>query len=353
LGRRFRHIGAMRVLLVKLSSLGDVVHAYPAVTDAARALPGIEIDWLVDEAFAPLARLHPAIRRVIALPIRRMKKRPAATFAELRSRIGELRSERYDAVIDAQGLVKSALAGRLARTGSRHGFARGSAREGLATLLYDRGHSIPETEHMATRIRRLFAASLGYPMPETPADAGLRPVFANGGIRAKRIVLIHGTSWKTKTWTLEGWRGVAAGLAARGFETVLFAHGAAETERVARIAEGVPGIRIMPPSSLEGLVAELEQADGAVTVDTGLGHLAAAYGLPTVGLYGPTNPGLTGLVGPRVVELTARRSCAPCEKTVCAIRPDFGEGPPCLADQTAGDVLRALDKMLSERPLSI
>jgi heptosyltransferase-1 len=332
----------MRVLLVKLSSLGDIVHSYPALTDAARAVPGIEIDWLVDEAFAPLARLHPAVRRVIALPIRRLKKQPRAAFPELRQRIAELRGERYDVLIDAQGLMKSAIAGRLARAGARHGFGRGSAREGMAMLFYDRRHDIPETEHMAVRIRRLFAAALGYPMPATEPDAGLR--HDAGMLAAGRpyVVLIHGTSWKTKTWTRDGWRGLAGRLAAKGFDAVLFAHGAEETERVAAIAAGLANVRVLPPASVESLVPVLAGAAGVVTVDTGLGHLAAALALPTIGLYGPTNPGLTGLVGPNVAELVSNLACAPCEKARCAIRPDFGEGPPCLAAQDAETVLARL-----------
>lgn len=342
----------MRVLLVKLSSLGDVVHSFPALTDAARALPGIEIDWLVDEAFAPLAALHPAVRRVIPLPIRRMKREPIVTWGTLRARIGELRRQPYDVLIDAQGLLKSALPGRLARARSRHGFARGSAREGIAASFYDEGHDIPETEHMAVRIRRLFAASLGYPMPDTAPDPGLRRE-TNDPLALPRpyIVLLHGTSWKTKTWTRTAWQALAGDLDARGFDTVLFAHGAEEAARAAEIAAGRENVRVLPPASLEAVIPILSAASGAVTVDTGLGHLAAAFGLPTVGLYGPTDPGLTGLIGSRVVELRSARSCAPCEKPQCAIRPDFGEGPPCLADRTAGEVMQALSALLKD-PLS-
>jgi heptosyltransferase-1 len=334
----------MRVLLVKLSSLGDVVHSFPAISDAAGAIPGLEIDWLVDEAFAPLARLHPAIRNVISLPIRRLKKAPRATFSEMRDRIGELRTTDYDVLIDAQGLVKSAIAGRFAKARRRHGFARGSAREGLATLTYDVGHDLPETEHMATRIRRLFAAALGYPMP--PAE--IWPVLPRGVAQSpsRTIVLVHGTSWKTKTWTAAGWHRLAALCAEEGFEIVLFAHGAVEEARVAQIAQGIDSIRRMPPSALEAVIPVLASASGVVTVDTGLGHLAAAFGIPTVGLYGPTNPGLTGLAGRHVTELVAHRPCAPCEQTQCRIQPDFGEGPPCLADHTGEQVWSALQKLI-------
>ncbi|WP_018181755.1 lipopolysaccharide heptosyltransferase I [Kaistia granuli] len=335
----------MRVLLVKLSSLGDVVHTYPAVTDAVRAVPGFELDWVVDEAFAPLARLHPGVRQVIALPIRRMKKAPRETLAEMKAAVGALRGGGYDLLIDAQGLMKSALVGVFSGVKPRHGFARGSARESMATWFYQVGHDIPETEHMVTRIRRLFAASLGYPMPTTAADAGLVPDLANRGIRERSgdgVVLIHGTSWTTKTWTVEGWRGVAERCAAAGLDVKLFAHGATETERAAKIAAGLPNVEQVPAGGLEGLIPVIANAAGVVTVDTGLGHLAAAFGIPTLGLYGPTNPGLTGLVGPDVEEFVSTRSCAPCEQTSCRIKPDFGEGPPCLADQSPERVWQAL-----------
>lgn len=342
----------MRVLLVKLSSLGDVVHTYPAVTDAVRAIPGLELDWVVDEAFAPLARLHPGIRNAIALPIRRMKKKPRDTFAEMKDAAGMLRGGGYDLLIDAQGLMKSALVGVFSGVTPRHGFAKGSARETMATWFYQVGHDIPETEHMVTRIRKLFAQSLSYPMPASAADAGLVPDFANQGIRTRSgdgIVLIHGTSWATKTWTVEGWRGVAERCGAAGLKVKLFAHGATEMERAARIAAGLPNVEQVPTGGLETIIPVIANAAGVVTVDTGLGHLAAAFGIPTIGLYGPTNPGLTGLVGPDVEEFLSTRDCAPCEQSRCRIKPDFGEGPPCMADQTADRVWMALAGRLGLR----
>lgn len=332
----------MRVLIVKLSSLGDVVHTYPAVTDALRLVPGIEIDWAVDEEFAPLARLHPAVSKVISLPIRRWTKAPRAEWPQMREAIASLRAQPYDIIIDAQGLLKSAVVTRLASGSQRHGFGRGSARETLATFAYRHGHSIPETEHMATRIRRLFAAALGYPMPNTPPDAGLdRGPRGIDGARPT-ILLLHGTSWPTKTWTVEGWQRLATIAGNAGFDIRLFAHGDAEIARADAIAAGRPHVHLIPPGSLETIIPEVAAATAAVTVDTGLGHLAAAFGIPTVGLYGPTNPGLTGMVGRAATELVATLDCVPCEKAFCRIRPDFGEGPPCLASHSADRVWRVL-----------
>ncbi|MFG1298842.1 lipopolysaccharide heptosyltransferase I [Xanthobacter sp. V3C-3] len=335
----------MKVLLVKLSSLGDVVHTFPALTDAAAAIPGLELDWVVEEAFAPIARLHPAVRRVIPVPLRRMLRKPLAAarageFARLRT---ALRETRYDRIIDAQGLMKSAAVARLA-SGERHGFDRASAREGIAALTYARRHHVPEVEHMAERIRTLFARALGYSTAGRPASSGLEPARGEG---APYLVFLHGTTWPTKTWTRAGWRDLAALAGAAGLEVRLFAHGAEEEARAAAIAEGLPQVRLLPPQTLETLAPVIAGAAGVVGADTGLVHLAAAYGVATVGLYGPTNPRLTGLFGPRVRELkaadlAARLPCAPCEKARCRIAPETAEGPPCLAAISAAEAWAAL-----------
>ena len=335
----------MKVLLVKLSSLGDVVHAFPALTDAARAVPGLELDWAVEEAFAPVARLHPAVREVIVVPLRRLTKAPLTGLlgAEGQGVRARLRARDYDVVIDAQGLMKSALVARLAR-GRRHGFDRASAREAMASLAYEARHHVPETEHMATRIRKLFAAALGYSLDGLPADTGLRPQPVGKG-DPPHMVFLHGTTWPTKTWTVDGWRDLGALAEQAGWRALLFAHGAQEEARAAAIADGRPAIHALPPQPLETLLPLIQSAAGVVSVDTGLGHLAAAFGVPTVGLYGPTNPTLTGLFGARVREFSSRRPCAPCERTSCRIAPETREGPPCLADIPAEAVWQALAEL--------
>lgn len=332
----------MKVLIVKLSSLGDVVHTFPAVTDATRRIPGLTIDWAVEEAFAPLVRLHPAVRRVIPIPMRRLRKSPIAGW---RSPEGQavraaLAQERYDLVIDAQGLLKSAAIACFA-SGPRHGFGRGSAREGLATFLYRRGHHIPETEHMALRIRKLFAAALGYGLEGLPIDAGLN--IAPAPADAPYLLLLHGTTWPTKTWTPTRWRELSKIAHDSGLETRLFAMGAEERARAEAIQRDMPWVRIEPPGAIDQLAPVIAGAEGVVGVDSGLGHLAAAIGVPTVGLYGPTNPRLTGLYGPKVLELRSFRPCAPCEKSRCKVAPHSVEGPPCMVDHAAHAAWRSLN----------
>lgn len=331
----------MKVLVIKLSSLGDVVHTFPAVTDAARRVPGLVLDWAVEDAFVPLVKLHPAVRRAIPVPLRRLKKKPLAAFrsGEAQAVGAALKAERYDVVIDAQGLMKSAAVG-LFTHGRRHGFDRATAREGLASLTYAKGHHLPEREHMALRIRKLFAGALGYSLDGLEADAGLVTAPPPAGL--PYWVFLHGTTWGTKTWTVRHWRELAARAARAGREVNIFAHGAQEEERAAAIAAELPNVERMPPLGLDAVAPVLAGAEAVVTVDTGLGHLAAALGVPTVGLYGPTNPRLTGLYGPKVLELRSLRDCAPCEKQTCRIAPDRAEGPPCLADFTGRDIWRAI-----------
>ncbi|MFG1463040.1 lipopolysaccharide heptosyltransferase I [Xanthobacter sp. DSM 24535] len=333
----------MKVLVVKLSSLGDVVHTFPAVTDAMRSVPGLVLDWAVEEAFAPLVHMHPAVRRAIPVPLRRLRKAPRAAMGngEAATIRAALHAEAYDVVIDAQGLMKSAVVGLFAR-GRRHGFARGSARESLATLAYHTAHAVPEVEHMASRIRKLFAASLGYNLTGLVADAGLK-VLAEPRPAQPYIVMLHGTTWRTKTWPVKHWRDLALHAAERGLEARIFAQGAQESARAAAIAEDLPSVSIIPPGPIPDLVPVIANAEAVVSVDSGLGHLAAALAVPTVGLYGPTNPRLTGLFGPKALELKSLRPCAPCERAHCRIAPDLVEGPPCLTDFSARDVWRALN----------
>lgn len=332
----------MKLLIIKLSSLGDVVHTFPALTDAMTRVPGLTVDWAVEEAFVPLVKLHPAVRRAIPVPLRRLRKQKLGgwTSPDGQALRAALAAEKYDLIIDAQGLMKSAVVSLLAR-GRRHGFGWGSAREGIATLAYGRRHAIPETEHMALRIRKLFAAALGYSLEGLPIDAGLAVPPAPA--EKPYLLLLHGTTWDTKTWTVVRWRELAriaheAGLACR-----LFAVGETETARAQAIVRDMPWITVEPPTPIDQLAPVIAGATGVVAVDSGLGHLAAALGIPTVGLYGPTDPRLTGLYGPRVLELRSFRPCAPCEKSLCKVAPHTVEGPPCMVDHAARDAWRSLN----------
>jgi lipopolysaccharide heptosyltransferase I len=287
-----------RILFVKTSSLGDVVHHCPAVSDAALHLPGATIDWVVEEAFAGVAAMHRAVRRVIPVALRRWRGslwRPAAwrEFAAFRRALG---AERYDFVVDSQGLLKSALLARLAR-GERHGLDRDSAREPLAARLYARRHRVPRSLHAVERNRRLTAAALGYAL-EGPCDYGLRADGASSvEVPRPYAVLLTMTSRADKLWPEERWTELVRALAARGVRAVLPWGSADERARCERLARAAEGARVPPRMGIEDLARLLRGARGVVGVDTGLAHLAAALGLPAVGVFCGTDPAFTGLYG--------------------------------------------------------
>jgi len=280
-----------RILFVKTSSLGDVVHNCPAVSDAARAFPGAEIDWIVEEPFAGIARMHRAVRRVIPVAVRRWRASlwKPSVWSEIGAWRRALRGERYDAVLDTQSLVKSALLCALA-SGTRHGMDRSSAREPLAARFYDVRHAVPHGLHAVERNRRLTAESLGYELSNSP-EYGLR---APPGEKSRYAVLLTMTSRVDKLWPEARWIELARALA---MPAILPWGSEAERARAQRIAGSLQGARVPPRSSLEELAGIFVNAQTVVGLDTGLTHFAAALGVPTVGIYCGSDPALTGLYG--------------------------------------------------------
>ena len=281
----------MRILFVKTSSLGDVVHNCPAASDAARRVAGASIDWVVEEPFAELASLHSAVRRVIPVAVRRWRSALFAprTWAEVRRFRAELQKERYDCVIDTQGLLKSALITTLAK-GPRHGYSRASAREPVAARFYQHHHEVPQSLHAVERNRKLAAAALGYDSAG-PCDYGLRVTRSASESYA---LLFTMTSRADKLWPEDRWQRLGTAL---GMQCVLPWGSAEERLRCERIAKEIKGAVVppaMPPAEIARLAA---RARVVVGVDTGLTHLAAAVGAPVVGLYCGSDPALTGLYG--------------------------------------------------------
>ncbi len=287
-----------RILFIKTSSLGDIVHNCPAVSDVAHCVPGATVDWVVEEAFAEIAALHAGVRRVIPVAIRRWRAAllSGATWSELAAFRAALRTERYDAVIDSQGLVKSAIVAALAH-GRRHGFDRASAREPFAARFYDSRHAVPTSLHAVERNRSLAAAALGYALPAS-CEYGLR---AEGELplsaRAPYAVLLTMTSRDDKLWPEEHWRALGAWLAQRGLQCLLPWGSDEERRRCARIAAAIPGAVVPARLPLAALARLLRRARCVIGVDTGLAHLAAALGAVVVGLYCGSDPASTGLYG--------------------------------------------------------
>jgi heptosyltransferase I len=284
-----------RILFIKTSSLGDVIHNCPAVSDVAACLPGAEIDWVVEEQFAAVAQMHRAVRRAIPVALRRWRRalwRPAV-WSEIARFRRLLAAERYDAVLDSQGLLKSALLCRLAR-GVRHGMDGASAREPLAARLYDVRHAVPPELHAVERNRRLAAAALRYPSgSECEYGLGVK-AGAPGDAGAPYVVLLTMTSRADKLWADEQWTELARAL---GLRAMLPWGSDAERARAERIGRGVPDALVPGRMALPELGRLLRGARQVIGLDSGPTHLAAALGVPTIALFCGSDPGLTGLYG--------------------------------------------------------
>ena len=303
----------MKVLLVKLSSLGDVVHALPVLQDIHAALPDVQVDWVVEQSFAPLLALHCGVHRVITCQIRRWRKSPlaATTRREWRAFRAQLQQEAYDAVIDLQGLTKSALVARLARMapgGRRYALANqteGSGYEAPTRWVADVALRMPPHIHAVQRSRELAARALGYALQAVP-DFGLnRHLDQSGRAQAaietiaskaspKTVALVHGTSRADKEWPLAHWVALGQRLQAAGWQIAL-PHGSASelltSQAIAReLGQGeksaVPAPALVwPLLALDALTEALARCAGVIGVDSGVSHIAVALDLPHVQIY--------------------------------------------------------------------
>lgn len=297
------------ILVVKTSSLGDVVHQMPAMTDARRNRPNVRLVWVVEEAFAPLARLHRGVADVIPVATRRWRSQllSSATWEEVGDFRMRLRDAGPETVVDTQGLLRSALIAR-ATPGKRHGYDWSSIREPLASLFYDVKHSVSRAQHAVVRNRALTGLSLGY-TPDGAPDYGLvRPPAAEG---ARYAVLLHGTSKAAKEWRESEWIGLGKWLHQQGLEVVLPWGSERERLRCQRLAGGIPGSRILDRQPLDATAKVIANAALVVGVDTGLLHLAAAYGVPLLAVFLATDPGLTGPVGSGPIVILGGKGAQP------------------------------------------
>jgi heptosyltransferase-1 len=335
----------MRVLVVKTSSLGDIVHTLPALTDARRAYPNIVFDWAAEEAFAEIPSWHPAVAQVIPVAIRRWRKNILRTIGngEWRRCKEQLREHRYDCVIDAQGLLKSAWLARQAGA-PVVGLDPQSAREPAAAWFYQQKIAVPWQQHAVERVRALFAAALEYPLPAGRGVYGLdKNRFIDIVPRQRHMVFLHGTTRADKHWPETYWRQLCAHAAGSGCKILLPWGNATEQQRAQRIAASAnaahaDSVEVLPRLNLHELAAIIATSAAVVTVDTGLGHLTAALDVPAVALYGPTDPAVIGTYGNFQIHLCARN-----QPPV----PTSDIDPPIMAPLTPAIVWRALAPLLS------
>ena len=297
----------MKILLIKTSSLGDVVHALPALTDAAWLVPNLSCDWVVEENFAEIPKWHPIVNKVIPIALRRWRKAPlkALFSGEIRKFWKNLRAEKYDLIIDAQGLFfKSGLLSLIAH-GKGCGYDWDSARDKFASLCYRHKFIISKEEHAISRIRELFAQSLGYKIPKREAsyaiDLARIGVDLKDNWHGKNLVFVHGTSRDDKCWSEEYWLELTRIATQAGFLVKIPWGSKAELERAERIAANSQNVEVLPKLNLSQLAQVFLKATAVIAVDTGLGHLSAALGIPTISLYGTTDPKLIGTVGKCVI----------------------------------------------------
>ncbi len=292
----------IKILFIKTSSLGDVIHNMPAVGEAQARVPDARIAWLVEEAYVPLVRLHPAVADVIPVAARRWRKAPfsAATWREIGERRRAIGAETYDAVIDTQGLLRTGILTRCAQ-GRRHGYDRRSIREPVAAVFYDVKHAVARDLHAIERNRLLAGLALGY-APDGPPDYGLDRERLREGNRPY-AVLLHGTARPEKEWAPDNWIALGKILEARNIDLVLPWGNDREHARAAHLAANITKGRVADAMPLDRMARFIAGAQFIVGVDTGLVHLAAALGVPLVAIFAGSHPELTGPIGPGPIEV--------------------------------------------------
>ena len=330
----------MKILIIKLSSLGDLLHTFPALTDLHQADPSLEVTWMVESAFKEVPLWHPAVKHVIEAPLRQIKKEKLGLkIKKIRQLIKMLRKQKYDLIIDAQGLFKSALLAKLAK-GSSIGFAKGSCREPV-WWLYHQPVPADKGLHAIERIRTLFSAigiskkgDINYSLQQWKK------------VENKILFFAHGTTWDSKHYPDVLWKNIVK-LATHAGYTVWLPH--ANEKELAR-AESLrinKNVEILPKMSLTGIQEKLYGVAGMVSVDSGLAHIAAAMGVPNVTLYGPTAPAKIGTMGQNQIHLTSQIFCAPCEKRTCFHEDRANPpSPPCFRELNSRLVWEALQGVM-------
>ena len=268
----------MKVCVIKTSSMGDVIHTLPALTDAQRAIPNLSIDWVVEENFAEIPRWHSAVNQIIPIALRRWRKSPfsAQTKNEWKSYRTLLQANQYDAVIDAQGLFKSAFFATRLANGIKHGYDRKSIREPIASFFYDKKYAISYQQHAVERIRQLFSQALSYPLPKEKGDYDIARHFISADSIEPYVIFFHSTTRNEKHWSEHEWRNLIEKLTALSVQVRLPWGNEKEKARAERLAVGLSHVVVLPRLSLHELAEQIANAKAVVSVDTGLAHLTAA-----------------------------------------------------------------------------
>lgn len=328
----------MRALILKTSSMGDIIHTWPALTDATRMIDNLQFDWVSEESFAELPKWHSSVNQVIPSAVRRWRKdlRKAWSQGELKQFWRQLRQTEYDVVIDAQGLIRSAIVAKLAHGKQHFGFSQTSVSETkIARHLY-KPFDVDTSLHVVEKIRQLFAHSLDYDLAaaKLPTNYGLSKQFLDTlklpNNTDPYVIFLHGTTWPNKHWPESYWSRLAQQCQQQGIKVIIPWGTLEEKRRGELIAQTGKHIDVLAQRlPFSELAKVLFNAQAVVSMDTGLGHLSAALGTPVIGLYGPSSIHLAGMVGKNQTPLQADFSCSPCLKRNCHY-----QGPPIIDHKT-------------------
>ena len=343
----------MRVLLIRMSSLSDIFHTFPALSDLRRARPDVRLDWVVESELAEAAAWHPAAEQIIPISLNDwLRHRDYPAWRAFRDWRGNLRQASYDLVIDAQGLLKSALIARQANATAHHGYDQHSTGQTIAAWLTDIGHSVGAAQHTITRTRQLFAQTLDYTLP-SGLDFGIRDHFAPAPGKPQ-IVMIPGSTWHSRLWVEQHWVVLTRLAVAAGYTVELLWGNQEEEARAQRISQASgqqAAVHIATQRhSITEVAAKLAAARAVVGTATGFTHLAAALNTPVIGLFGPNSVQHAGLLGQHARHMQAPLPCVPCNKHHCRLLTrESSAVAPCMAQLQPEDIWQQV--MLHVAPL--
>jgi heptosyltransferase-1 len=337
----------MRVLIVRLSSMGDLVQTLPALTDASKAIPGIKFDWAVDDAFVQVPSWHRNVENVFSTSFRSWGKNLPRATPEIGSFLAKLQSHTYDTIVDVQGEWKSGAVARLAK-GSRKGYDAQSVHEWGAHLLYQQRFRVAKGQHSIQRMRRLLSQALDYTFDEEEVDYGIDPLkVTEYSFEPDRAyaVLIHSTSWESKNWPEGHWTDLRRLITESNYHVVLPWGTEAERERAMRIADSDPEATVLPKLSIAEKASIISRASFTVGLDTGLSHIAAAFNIPSLTIYGATDPLLVGATGKHQMHLASSFECVKCHSVSCTYTQPSILKPACLVQFTPELVWEEVKKL--------
>lgn len=341
----------MKILFVKLTSMGDLIHALPAMTDAMQAIPGISFDWVIDKNFSEVGTWHPAVKNVFRTDHRGWRKNflhsiKTGTISEF---LKGIRETKYDFVIDGQSNFKSALIMMLAR-GTRCGLDKNSTREWIAHLAYQNKFHVPKSMHAIERLRQLFSMALQYPLKATNPDYGIAErdfPLPEIDLPNNYLVFVHNASWPSKLWPQDYWHQLIDIAADENFHILLPWGNAFEKQRAEELTVGHKNAQVLPFCTLSQLAGTLKNSKGAICSDTGLSHLAASLNVSAVTMYGPTSVALIGTTGQNQQHSISSFPCVECYKHECHYEKKTHEIPLCLSAIKPETVWQSFKRVIS------